>query len=93
VIAAGVDNYTRGLASLELWSEGSARLAKVEQKLVRVQQWLKFVTGKDFLSLLAPLASLVVTIEEASSPVINFPATMRALRFEDTSFGAKVVVL
>lgn len=29
IIAAGVEKYTRGLASLELWSEGSARLAQV----------------------------------------------------------------
>ncbi len=86
VIARGVDTYLRGLSTLELWYEGSDRLRDIEMQVIFTQSALKFVTtNRDFLSLLWPVASLVITLEEARSPNCNFPASVQLLISRKTS--------
>ncbi len=79
-----MEKYSAGLALLELWSEGSSRLAQAEHAFVKQQEAIKFVTSKELLSLLAPMRSLIVTVEESSSAVCNFPAMVRVLRDRKT---------
>jgi hypothetical protein len=86
VIEAGVERYVQGLATLELWHDGTEGLRDIETRFIFMQDALKFVSSnKDFLSLLWPIASLVLTLEEASTPNLNLPAAVRLLLARKTA--------
>lgn len=88
VLANGTMRWTRGLYTLILWNDGSELLKQAEMAMVNVQGALKFMeSNKDFHALLAPLASLVLQVEKAASPVVNFPQAVKLI-MERRTVGA-----